>query len=910
MSLPAGTRLGPYEILDPIGSGGMGEVYRARDTRLGREVAVKVLPEELAQSAERRERFAREAQAVAALSHPNILALHDVGQEGATHYAVTELLEGETLRHRLGSGPLPLRKAIDFAVQTARGLAAAHERGIVHRDLKPENLFVTREGRLAILDFGLARQTSPPGPADDTRSPTLAPPTDPGTVMGTVGYMSPEQVRGGRVDPRTDIFSLGAVLYEMLSGRRAFQRGTSAEIMTAILREDPPALEQEHDTTGAHVPPGIERIVTRCLEKRPEERFQSARDLGFALEAASAGSTSSRPVEAALPRRTPAWRRALPLLWLGSGAVAGALAMHILAAPPAAEPPRVRPLTFSGSDIEPAASPDGRLVAFASSRDGVSRIWIKQLQGGGEAPLTAGPDRRPRFSPDGSSVLFVRSGQGGESAYRIGLVGGAPRRVAEDVIEADWLPDGERIALVRTNDGEGIVNSVFVRDLASGEERRLHEVEGRSLFNLRVAPDGGELAVIQGSIIGNSQYELLSIDVANGRTRALTEPGFMLACLAWLRGDDQFLLARSGSVIGDSAGVPGRVFVLDGATKRERSLFWVNGLFPLSGSNRRFGRCDVLGPGRLVYDAIDSRITLSEVPLLAGGDAARPLTAGSSRDRQPAYSPDGKQVVFSSNRSGNLDLWVVELDTGALRQLTDDPAQDWDPGFTPDGQHLVWSSDRSGRLEIWIAEADGTGARQLSRDGVTAENPTATADGRWIVYASGHPDHTGIWRIHPDGTDASLLAPGRNLVPEVSPDGRHVLFAANAGVTRRDLTVADIETGELLPFRVEVDWTPAASSQVLWGRARWMPDGRRIVFVGLDAEGRSGVYVQDFAPDRDTIASRHAVAGFSSGHLTESLGVSPDGRRLTIATLEQTSGLALAEGLTGVEPPSRVGRVP
>ena len=298
MALAPGTRLGPYEIIAPLGAGGMGEVYRALDRRLDRTVAIKILPPQFADDPARRERFEREAKAVAALSHPNILAIHDVGSDALTPgspviYAVTELLEGETLRKRLATDPPPARKAVEIAVQIAGGLAAAHEKGIVHRDLKPENVFITTDGRVKILDFGLATQATP-AVHRAPEAPTVALATDPGTVLGTVGYMSPEQVRGERVDHRSDIFSLGAVLYEMLTGRRAFARDTAAETMTAILKEDVADLS----SSGRQMPVALERIVRRCLEKRPEERLQAARDVAFALEAVS-GTDVSSPVPVA-----------------------------------------------------------------------------------------------------------------------------------------------------------------------------------------------------------------------------------------------------------------------------------------------------------------------------------------------------------------------------------------------------------------------------------------------------------------------------------------------------------------------------------------------------------------------------------------------------------------------------------
>src|SRR5499426_2146111 len=311
MALATGTRFGPYEIISPLGAGGMGEVYRARDTRLGRDVAVKVLPSLFAADEQRLLRFEQEACAAGALNHPNILAIHDVGKHDGSSYVVSELLEGETLRERMAGTALPQRKAIEYSLQIARGLAAAHEKGIVHRDLKPDNIFITNDGRVKILDFGLAKLTQPDGNQSQTDVPTRRVDTDPGVVMGTVGYMSPEQLKGRPVDQRSDIFSFGCILYEMLSGRRAFHGESSAETMSAILREDPAELSD----TNKNISPALERLVNHCLEKNPESRFHSASDLAFALEALSGTiSSSGQTMPAAMPIIRP--RTLERLLWV------------------------------------------------------------------------------------------------------------------------------------------------------------------------------------------------------------------------------------------------------------------------------------------------------------------------------------------------------------------------------------------------------------------------------------------------------------------------------------------------------------------------------------------------------------------------------------------------------------------
>ncbi|HMI30443.1 MAG TPA: serine/threonine-protein kinase, partial [Candidatus Limnocylindrales bacterium] len=371
MTIATGTRLGPYEILAPLGAGGMGEVYRARDTRLGRDVAVKVLPQAFATDPDRLRRFEQEARAAGQLNHPNILVLHDVGTHAGSPYLVTELLEGETLRARMGGEALPARKAIDYALQMARGLAAAHERGLVHRDLKPENVFVLRDGRVKILDFGIAKLTRPEegaaGGATRSAAPTAAPDTDPGLVMGTAGYMAPEQVRGLPADHRSDIFALGAILYEMLSGHRAFRGETNAETMTAILREEPPELSRE----GRPIPPALDRIVRHCLEKSPHERFQSASDIAFALEALSGISDSGPKTVVAGGTQGRARRLVVPVLAALLLLAAGAWIGSHFAKGGSQAPTVYRKLTFRRGVVYTARfSGDGHSVYYAAGWDG------------------------------------------------------------------------------------------------------------------------------------------------------------------------------------------------------------------------------------------------------------------------------------------------------------------------------------------------------------------------------------------------------------------------------------------------------------------------------------------------------------------------------------------------------------
>jgi Tol biopolymer transport system component len=877
MPLATGTRLGPYEILAPIGAGGMGEVYRARDLKLDRDVALKVLPGGVASDPTALGRFEREAKAVAALSHPNILAIHDFGRHDGTTYAVMELLEGDTLRVLLAHGAIPGRKVVEYGVQIAQGLAAAHDKGIVHRDLKPDNVFVTRDGRVKILDFGLARH-QPATQADKTNSPTLTRHTDPGAVIGTIGYMAPEQVRGRPADQRSDIFALGTLLYEMFSGRRAFQGETSAETLAAILKEEPAPLA----ATEVGLRP-LDRIVRHCLEKAPEERFQSARDVAFDLAALSGGWSVEAPRPAGLGG--PAlWQAAL----LMAGILLGGILVGWLRSPGARREAVFRTLTYSGHDSSPAASPDGRTIAFSSDRDGRPRIWLKQLAGGGEAALTSGPDDFPRFSPDGSQLLFTRSEGKTASLYRVPLLGGEPRKLVEDAVDGDWSSDGRRIAFVRwAIKGAQIVSIIGAAAADGGGAHEVGRIEGYVLLHPRWSLDDRTIASAEGRG-GRVRSAFSSIFLASadgGPIRTIAAPRNArtdISSVAW-SGADEVVYAQ-GDTVTLAAGGTAHIIRQDVRTGEVRASLWCPSVSQVFG---------LLAPGGAVFDARSARENLREIPLRGG--AARWLTRGNGTDRQPVYTPDGEWVVFSSIRGGNMDLWSVSTRSGAVRRLTDDEASDWDPALTSDGKTLLWSSDRTGHFEIWRAEADGSGARQVSSDGVNAENPVATSDGRWIIYLSSNPERRGLWKVRPDGTEASRLVPNAAAQAEISPDGRYVLYNTGSG-----LRVCRLD-GTAVPFEISVE--RRRPTAIVLGRARWMPDGRAIAFVGQDENGVNGVFVQDFVPGRDTSRTRRPLGGFDPEASAESFAISPDGSRLVVASWEQLFSIMTAEGLEGLAPP-------
>src|SRR5262245_14748313 len=885
-ALAPGKQLGPYQILAAIGSGAVGDVYRARDSRLDRDVAIKVLPRELAADAGRRERFEREARAASALDHPNVVAVHDAGWHEGTPFMVTELLEGQTLAERLAQGPITVRKSLEYLVQAARGMAAAHARGIVHRDLKPSNLFLTSQGQLKILDFGVAKLArGSDAVAGDERGGTT-----PGLAVGTVDYMSPEQVRGARVDARSDQFGLGCVLYELLAGEPPFRRSTAAETMAAVLQDEPVPVER----ANPRVPRPVAWIVERCLAKDPGDRYGATQDLARDLELAL-GRFSEFSTMRALAGRAPRFaRRALVLaIVIGAGAVGFWLARRQVQTVPV-----VRYLTYSGDDASPAAAPDGATVAFSSNRDGRRRIWLKQLTSGSEAPLTDGDDDHPRFSPDGASLLFTRYEGRGASLYRVPAVGGAPHKVVDDALYGDFAPDGRRIAFVRRVAApphtETVIGTVGLDGSGLRELARLKSelFVDTAFVHPRWSPDGREIAATQSTHLLGEPNVIALLDVASGVVRTLppVDGSIWRGGLAWAA-PGQILCSKPETVASAQTGTNSRLALLDVATNRARPLFSA----PVT-----ISRVDVVGAGRLVLESSSVRHSLREIRLKPGAGAKdRWLTHGNSSDRQPIFEPGGEWVAFSSNRSGNLDIWAVSRRSGEVRRLTDDPGQDSDPAFTAEGR-LLWSSNRSGSFEIWLAEADGSGARQISRDGADADNPVVSRDGQWIVYASANPQLRGLMKMRQDGTEATLLVPGDNLIlPEISPDGSYVAYVAEAGNDSATLRVASMGDGSHVPFEIMVPRRTRGSA-IDHGRCRWLPDGHALAYISRDSSGPYGVYVQEFVPGVDSRARRRRVTGLEPELDAESLAVSPDGSLLAVAFQEERFDLMLLENLAGL----------
>jgi Tol biopolymer transport system component len=762
-----GTRIGPYEVLGLLGSGGMGEVYRASDSRLGREVAVKVLPRDMSSDLDRLRRLEQEARAAGALNHPNLVVVFDTGQHEGNPYVVFELLDGLTLRQRLGAGLLPVRKAVDYAVQIAAGLAAAHEKEIVHRDLKPENLVVTRDGRVKILDFGLAKLR----PALDPHAPrvegaTLSAATGAGVVLGTVGYMSPEQVRGDPADHRSDIFSFGSVFYEMLSGRRPFSGETSPELMTAILKEDPA------DMAKPDVPQGLERVVRRCLEKRPEERFQSARDVGFALEAVS--GASSTPVNAGARSVEKRTRKAL---WAGAAVVvAGALSVGYwsLLQHPAAPPPSFTQLTFRRGVVHTARfAADGHTIVYGAGWEGKpSRVYSARLEGPESSPLDVPEGNVASVSPSGELAMLTGrmylQGMPPRTLARVPLAGGAPREVALNVLGADWAPDGRGLAVARVDYGGGAVADATVDQWVSRRQRLefpigkvLYESASSGIWTPRVSPSGDQVVFVE-ERPDRSSLEIVDLTGRKTTLSSNQEP----RGLAWSPKGDEVWFAEWGSLWAVSltgerrlvARFPGAVTLndisRDGGVLLTLAQWQASLLVQAPGElgERDLSWFDAAQPAALSRDG-------GALLFTDRGGAGSPQDPGNAAsylrrtDGSPAIrlgegaaqalSPDGKWVLSRVHGSPP-KLVLLPTGPGEPRPIPLGEVNCWRADFLPDGNGiLVWGSAPGQGTRVFLQDLDGRNRRALP-------------DGFHLFWYGS--------TVSPDGTVVAVAGPGQKLM--------------------------------------------------------------------------------------------------------------------------------------------------
>ena len=774
MALAPGTRLGPYEILAAVGAGGMGEVYRARDTRLERTVAIKILPESFANDRERLERFQQEARILSSLNHPNLMAVYDVGAQDGMHFLVSEFLEGETLRDRMNAGPLPQRRVIEYGLQIAKGLAAAHEKGIVHRDLKPENVFVLRDDRVKILDFGLAKQRVMPSTSDATMaSPNQ---TSAGTVLGTAGYMSPEQVRGEPVDYRSDIFSLGTILYEMISGQRAFRGDSSVEVMTSILKAEPPDLSE----SGMNVSLGLQRIVLRCLEKKPAARFQSASDLAFALDSlTNAGNASTGGLRALKEEKSQHSRFLIPALLLAALAV-GAVATYLLYHP-AVTHPEFTQISFSSAYLRHARfAPDGRTVVYDSTTGGKpTQLFstrtdtieaqslnipasLLSISSTGELAVTLDTRFDPKYTPTGRLA-------------RVPIGGGSTRELLDAVTDADWTPDGSSLVVSRR------VGHHFQLEFPLGKV--LYQNDGY-ISDVCFSPDGGRIAFIDHAIFGDDRGTVEVVD-RQGNRKPLTREFSSVQGLAWppkgneiwftgsvntepnslravtLDGKERVLLSSPSKLRLQDISKDGTVLLsvddyrdqqllsetADGKVRDVSSFpFQITDAFStdgktlllntyITGANSDYNlytqRTDgsapaMIGQGVGLSFSFDGKWALAVDPLNLKHMRVIPTGVGEARTLESpagteyigaAWMPDGKHILVLVNAPGHTPVtYMQDVEAGAARKIGSEGKYLWTLGeqglgnVSPDGKSFITTD---GENHFWVQPTDGSAATEI-----------------------------------------------------------------------------------------------------------------------------------------------------------------------------------------------------
>jgi len=787
MTLSAGTRLGSYEVLTPLGAGGMGEVYRAHDPALGRDVAIKVLPAAVSADPERLRRFEQEARSAGLLNHPNILSIYGFGDHEGAPYVVSELLEGATLRDRMGGSALSPRRAIDYALQVAQGLAAAHEKGIVHRDLKPENLFVTDDGRVKILDFGLAKLTQPRRPGVPlTEIPTQTAGTEPGVVMGTIGYMAPEQLRGLPADQRSDIFSFGAILYEMLAGRRAFRGDSAIETMSAILKEDPPELSE----TNHALPPALERLVRHCLEKSPRLRIQSARDLAYDLEALSGVSGT-----AVVPRvEAPRSKRALRAAALAAGGLA-VLALAYFAGRQTAgaggnrgadEPARYKRLTFRrGNVLHGQIAPDGQTIVYSAAWDDrPAELFLARAEGRESRPLGLVNANLLSISGSGELAVLLKKTNlfgtfGSGTLARMPLTGGAPREVLEDVWFADWNPEGTEFAAVHEMEGK----------------LRLEFPIGKTLYETTnpmwgpfVSPKGDLVAFVE-SAAGLGSLMILN---RSGKKKALLTGWIFIDLPIWsASGEEIWFDGTDPSGRGGihAVSLSGKVrsvtqapdFILhdisrDGSALVERET-WRRGILFGATGEREERDLSWLDSSSIASVSNDGQTILFSESDQGGGEKGSVYlrkTDGSPAVRlgdgaANSLSPDGKWALALERSPQQFVL--LPTGAGQPRRLAVGDLNLFGGGFLPDGERIVFGANEPGRgTRGWVLDLAGGKPRPFTPEGVgggVAVSPdgrslaTATADRKVVVFPIDGGEPRRVGGLEPGEVPIQWSADGR-----------------------------------------------------------------------------------------------------------------------------------------------------
>jgi eukaryotic-like serine/threonine-protein kinase len=822
-----GRTLGHYRIIEKLGEGGMGVVYKAQDLHLGRLVALKVLPPDKLSDPERQQRFTQEAKAASALNHPHIITIYDIASDGGLDFIAMEYVAGKTLDQVIPRKGLRLTEALKCAVQMADALAKAHAAGIIHRDLKPSNVMVTDDGQVKVLDFGLAKLTEAAPLGDDEPTRTVKPTTDEGTIVGTVAYMSPEQAQGKKVDARSDIFSFGAVLYEVVTGCRAFQGETRASTLAAVLKDEPKPASQ----IALGLPKEVERLIRRCLHKDPAHRFQHMDDLKVALEELKEESDSGTLATAAAgpARRRGRWRW---LLAAGvTAAVMGAAGWFWVTrsgAPRPDMPAAPVPLTgFSGSERFPSFSPDGGEVAFAwnGETEDDFDIYIKQIgPPGSRQQLTDNPanETSPAWSPDGRWIAFLRRQQNGAVIVLIPSRGGPESSLTETTIARSflsWTPDGKWLAFSDLASGEPVC--IWAIEIASGQRRRLTRLQTIAQgtdstlgdYCPSFSPDGRWLAfarAIRGYVVDLFVLPLTPEVLPAGHPTQITNERHPdVSGLAWTP-DSREIVYSAGTY----STFLWRVNVSGGQRPKRLTFAFPSSLYPaIAGATQR-----------LVYTWTLHDEHLWRLNIGTGERQA--LIRSTNGNQLPQYSPDGGKIAFQSAQSGSVEVWTCEANGANPRQLTHILGpQCGAPRWSPDGRWLAFDSREEGHSEIYVIAADGRQKRRVTDSSPFSSSvPGWSRDGRWIFFACDRTGRQEIWKVPAGGGRAEQVTHAGGFGPLASTDGKHVYYTRAGSLWR-----VPIDGGgeQQMPAKVFYWANFAVTAKGIY----FMPDAKTIQFL-------------------------------------------------------------------------------
>lgn len=833
MSLRAGSRLGHYEILSALGEGGMGEVYRARDTKLNRDVAIKILPALLTNNEERCDRFTREAQIIASLNHPGIVTIYSVEAANGTHFLTMELVDGKTLADLISKGGCSLSKILDIAIPLADAVSAAHQRGITHRDLKPANVMVTHEGRVKVLDFGLAKlkEAAPTG-FDATMLPTQAL-TGEGRIVGTVAYMSPEQAEGGPADQRSDVFSLGVVLYELATGQRPFKGDTSLSVLSAVLRDAPRALTD----INPELPRDLWRIVRHCLIKDPEHRYQSAKDLRNDLEELAESLKSGELLSVASTvhasrRRWP--RRAALIVATAIFATAAALWFRLASqrTPPVLQATHTQLTQTAGVERFPNISPDGKWVVYVSAAAGNADIYLQSTTGQTAINLTrdsTAADTMPAFSPDGESIAF-RSERDGGGLFVMGRTGESVRRLTTKGFYPSWFPDGRQIVFSTENvlgpEGRLTFSEVWAVSATGGEA---HAIVAGDAVQPSVSPHGRRIAYwgvpadAKTKRFTGYNRDIWTVDVEGVHPMRVTDHEANDWNPIWSP-DGQwlyFLSNRGGSMNLWRIAIDEATGVTRGAPQPLTAPAPYVAHFSLSADGRVGVYSSIIfttNIGRVSFDARSRKIN----------GAVQAVTMGPRDFYGFDVTPDGRFVVAGTgSRRGWEDLHVVSVDSGSIRQLTADIARDRFPVWAPGDRAILFQSDRGGDVELWSIDSDGSRLRQLTKSSGRGFFPRFSRDGTRVAVSDLNDNKLVVYDVRDFSTSLEVLPPLPDptvvglSVDDWSPDGRSLAiggYRPAGGLGAVDLWVYSLNSRS---YRRITDGN----------ESEWLADGRHIIYV-------------------------------------------------------------------------------